>query len=197
MGKMDELVLVVPRTVLLGGDNFIGVRGGDFSAYLACIRSHGTFRRRGDVEDDPSLKQIIPYVAVRRAGDVFLFRRTDRGGDVRLHNLYSIGVGGHINQSDVGDGDPVDAGLAREIEEELIFGRPRRVALVGVLNDERNAVSQVHFGLVYLAQTDGDVRVRETDALSGGFVALSVANQHYDGMEAWSQLVLEGLGWRT
>jgi predicted NUDIX family phosphoesterase len=191
------MVLVVPRSALLRGDDFIGVRTGEVGPFRERIRAHGSFQRRGDVEDDTSLKQIIPYVVVRRGGDIFLFQRTDQGGDARLHHLYSIGVGGHINRSDVGDRDPVDTGLEREIEEELDFSGPRCTELVGVLNDERNAVSQVHFGLVYVARTDAEVRVREADSLTGGFVGMGAANRRYEQMETWSQLVLEGLGWRS
>lgn len=195
MHKMDEEVLVVPRGSLLTEGAFHGMRA-TWAVYLERILTDGFFKRRGDVEDDPSLKQIIPYVLVRRGGAVFLFQRTDRGGDARLHSLYSIGIGGHVNRSDVAGGDPVEAALAREIEEELRFERPWEAGLLGVLNDDRNPVGRVHFGLVYEARTDGDVTVRETDALAGAFVPLRIAGEHYDRMETWSQLVMEGMGWR-
>jgi predicted NUDIX family phosphoesterase len=192
---MDEEVLVVPRDSLLTEGAFHGMRA-TWAVYLERIRTGGFFKRRGDVEDDPSLKQIIPYVLVRRGGEVFLFQRTDRGGDTRLHRLYSIGIGGHISRSDGAGGAPVEAALAREIEEELRFERPWKAALLGVLNDDRNAVGRVHFGLVYEVRTDGDVSVQETEALAGTFVPLRVAGEHYEGMETWSQLVMEGMGWR-
>jgi predicted NUDIX family phosphoesterase len=193
---MDEEVLVVPRPGLLSDGAFHGLRTDAAAVYLARIRACGFFRRRGDVEDDPSLKQIIPYVVVRRGEEIFLFQRTDRGGDARLHHRYSIGIGGHINRSDVGDADPIETGLLREIEEELVFGAPWTARLVGALNDDRNPVGQVHFGLVYEATTGGDVSVREADALAGAFVPLRVAGEHYERMETWSQLVMGGMGWR-
>lgn len=195
LSKMDEEVLVVPRNTLLAEGTFCGMRP-PLPVYLERIRSGAFFRRRGAVEDDPSLKQIIPYVVVRRGETIFLFRRTDRGGDVRLHHRYSIGIGGHVNRSDVAGVDPIEAALAREAEEELVFQRPWTARLVGVLNDDRNPVGRVHFGLVYEAHTDGEVSVRETDVLAGAFVPVSVVREQYDRMETWSQLVMEGMGWR-
>ena len=46
----------------------------------------------------------------------FLMQRTRAGGDARLHDRYSIGVGGHLNP---GDAD-LDGGLRREWAEELV-----------------------------------------------------------------------------
>lgn len=193
--KMDEEVLVVPRGVLLREGAFVGLRPPD-EEYLRRIREHGFYRPRWEVEEDPSLKQVIPYVVVRRGEEVLLFRRTRGGGERRLYDLYSVGVGGHVRRSDAGGGDPIEAGLARELDEELNFFGPRTVRWVGVLNDERNAVSAVHFGLVYEARTAAEVRVREEDALQGGFVPVAEALRYYDRMESWSQLVVEGLGWK-
>jgi len=195
MGKMDEEVLVVPRDVLLPEGAFTGLRPPD-AAYLQRIRERGFYRRRGEVEEDPSVKQVIPYVVVRRGGEVFLFRRLGRGGEPRLHQLYSVGVGGHIHRPDGADGDPVEAGLVREVEEELEFTAPWEVRWVGVLNDERNPVSAVHFGLLFEARTAGEVRVREREVLEGRFVPVAEAVEYYSRMESWSQLVVEGLGWK-
>ncbi len=195
MGKMDEEVLVVPRRELLRQGAFTGLRPPE-EVYLHTIRARGFYRRRGDVEEDLSLKQVIPYLVVRWDDRVFLFRRLAQGSEVRLHHLYSVGVGGHIHRADVGGGDPVEAGLARELEEELELTAPWTARWVGVLNDERNPVSAVHFGLVYEVLTRGPVRVREEGVLEGGFVSVAEALQHYDRMETWSQLVVDGLGWR-
>lgn len=193
MDPLDEEVLVVPREILFAGQPFEGMRRDGVDEFVARIRSAGSFRRRRDVEEDPALKQIIPYAVVRRGREVFLFRRTDRGGDARLHHLYSIGVGGHINPQDAAD--PISSGLRREVEEELVFDAPWTARLVGVLNDERTPVSRVHFGLVYEIRTAGAVRVREADRLVGEFVPIARLRSLCDRMESWSQLVLEGMGW--
>ncbi|MDR5708850.1 MAG: NUDIX domain-containing protein [Armatimonadota bacterium] len=189
----EEEVLVVPRERLFAGDCFEGLRRRGIPEFLGRIRRYGAFRRRGEVEEDPSYKQIIPYAVVRRGEEVFLFRRTDRGGDARLYHRYAIGVGGHVNRQDAGD--PIETGLRRELGEELEFTAPWEARLVALLNDESTPVSRVHFGLVYEVRTTGDVRVRETQTLVGGFVPIERLRDYYPRMESWSQRVVEGFGW--
>src|SRR3990170_8463733 len=161
--------------------------------YLARVREHGTFRLRGDMEEDPSMKQIIPYLVVRHGPQLFLFQRTTAGGEARLHGKLSIGVGGHINRSDVeGAADPVAAGLHRELEEELRIGGTWQARLVGVLNDDTNTVGQVHFGLVHVVEVSSpDISVRESDTLTGRLTGAAELRDLYDRMETWSQLVLD------
>jgi len=118
--KDAEQILVVPRAALMP-DAVHGFRPGPAQEYVERVRAHGVFKRRGDVEQDPSIKQIIPYLMVRHGGRIFVFQRSAAGGEARLHGKYSIGVGGHINRSDVeGDVDLLEAGLRRELEEELV-----------------------------------------------------------------------------
>src|SRR3972149_3753996 len=77
---LDELILVVPRGRLLPPGGLDGFFAGGVDAYVERIRRHGEFRRRADVEEDPSLKQIIPYLIIRHRDRIFLFQRSTRGG---------------------------------------------------------------------------------------------------------------------
>jgi predicted NUDIX family phosphoesterase len=64
--------------------------------------------------------------------------------------------------------------------------------LVGVLNDDGNAVGQVHFGLVHLVDVpSGKVAIRETDRLTGRLATADQIRAAYAQMETWSQLVLD------
>lgn len=190
----DEEILVVPRARLLI-DPVHGFSRHAAESYLACVRAHGVFRRRAEMEHDPSMKQIIPYLIVRHDGRLFLFQRSSAGGEARLRGLYSIGVGGHINREDVdGAVDSVAAGLRREIDEELVIGGPWNSRLVGVLNDDTNPVGQVHFGLVHLVDVaTPDVSVREADRLSGRLAGMGELMTVRDQMETWSQLILDAV----
>ena len=107
--------------------------------------------RRGDAEEDPTHKQVIPYLVLRDGERWFLMRRTRAGGDARLHDLWSIGVGGHLNP---GDGD-VEGGLRREWAEELVADFEPEYAPVGLLNDDTTPVGAVHVGFVYVADAGG------------------------------------------
>ncbi len=190
---VDEEILVVPREELFWRGPFHGVTADGLDEYLARVRRSGVFQRRGDVEEDPSLKQIIPYLVVRSGNQYMLFQRTRAGGEARLHNLYSIGVGGHIARSDVaGAGDLVAAGMRRELEEELTLAGNWSAQLVGVLNDDATAVGQVHFGLVHLIDVpSGEVAIRETDRLTGRLASPAEVRAVYAQMETWSQLILD------
>lgn len=188
----SEEILVVPRAVLLPAPVH-GFSTDDPDAYLARVRTDARFAPRRSVEEDPSLKQIIPYMIVRHAGRLFLFQRSGSGGEARLHGKYSIGVGGHINKSDVaGAADVIGAGLKREFEEELTVRGGWQARLVGVLNDDTNPVGSVHFGLVHVVEVDTpDVAVRESDVLSGRLTYSAEVRALRDRMETWSQLILD------
>ncbi len=190
----DELVLVVPRERVIRGRGWRGVSPDALEATLATIATEGRFEPRAAVERDPTHKQVIPYLVLRDAGRYFLMRRTRAGGDERLHDLYSIGVGGHLNP---GDGD-VRGGLLREWREELAASFVPEFRLVGLLNDDETEVGRVHLGVVFVAEAGGrPAAVRETEKLSGGFATPDEVAALRDRLETWSALVfdfLEGPG---
>jgi predicted NUDIX family phosphoesterase len=187
-----ELVLVIPRAVVPGGCDFTGVRPGDAAELIEigrAVRSHGAYVPRPEAEVDPSRKQLIPYVVVRDAEQIFLMERTRAGADPRLHLKASIGVGGHLNPVDRGD-DPLMGGLRREWSEELVADFEPTFNLVGLLNDDSNPVGSVHLGVVFTVEADGAaVAVREHDKLTGRFARTDEVLGAWDRMETWSQLV--------
>ncbi len=190
MTKDDEQVLVVPRDALVPGEGWTGVRQGDLALEVGIAARDGFFTRRGDAEQDPSHKQVIPYLVLRDGERWFLMRRTRGGGDARLHDLWSIGVGGHLNP---GDGD-VSGGLRREWAEELVADFEPDYEPVGLLNDDTTAVGAVHVGFVYVADAAGRaVAIRETDKLEGSFATTEEVRAVRDAMETWSRLVFDAL----
>jgi predicted NUDIX family phosphoesterase len=196
---MSERVLVLPRNRVPGGCDFTGVRqatDADVAELQAAIAEHGRYLDRPEAEADSSMKQLIPYVVVRDGTDVFLMRRTNAGGDARLHGRASIGVGGHLNPVDDGD-DPLMTGLDREWAEELDADFEPTFELRGFLNDDTNDVGAVHLGVVFEVQAAGrPVEVREHEKLSGSFVAPTELSEAYDQLETWSRLVVDALALR-
>ena len=186
-----ELVYAVPRDVLFGGvAPWLGVKRDGLEGVLERAGRNGTFVPRETAEVDRSLKQIIPYLVLRDGDRIFLMKRTRAGGDARLHDHYTIGVGGHLNP---GDGD-ILGGLAREWREELEADFMPRFEYAGLLNDDTVDVGLHHLGVVYLADAAGrPVRVRETDKLSGSFEEVEAVLAVYDRMETWSQLALDAI----
>ena len=111
-----ELVLVIPRASIMADPGWRGIRRPTASTgFEALVAREGRFQPRAEMEADRSWKQVIPYLVLRDGERYFLMRRTQAGGDARLHDRWSIGVGGHLNP---GDGD-LAGGLRREWREEL------------------------------------------------------------------------------
>lgn len=190
MGDPGELVLVVPREIVVPGEGWLGVRREGMDATLDVVARHGFFMARDAAEQDPGHKQVIPYLVLRDGERWFLMRRTRAGGDARLHDRWSIGVGGHLNP---GDAD-VEGCLRREWAEELVAGFVPEFAPVGLLNDDTTAVGAVHLGFVYLAEAAGhEVTIRETHKLSGSFASTADVAAVREGMETWSRLVFDSL----
>ena len=194
---MTERVLVLPRADVPGGCDFNGVRAaqrGLLAKLRAAVAAHGRYLDRSAAEDDPTHKQLIPYVVVRDAERVFLMHRTDAGGDARLHGKASIGVGGHLNPVDEGE-DALMSGLRREWAEELEADWEPGFELIGLLNDDTNPVGSVHLGVVFSVQARGrPVDVREHDKLVGSFVGTDELAASWPRLETWSQLVADALG---
>jgi predicted NUDIX family phosphoesterase len=186
----DEQVLVIPREVIMADPGWLGVRADNLDGFEALVAREGRFVPRADAEVDRRLKQVIPYLVLRDWERYFLMRRTKAGGDARLHDRYSIGVGGHLNP---GDGD-LAGGLRREWREELIAEFDPEFELIGLLNDDTTDVGSVHLGAVYVADARGlPVAIRETEKLSGQFASPAEVADVVDRMETWSALVFEHL----
>lgn len=187
---MTERVLVVPRTAVLDAAGWHGLRTDGLEDFEALVGRLGRFEPRAAMEVDPTHKQVIPYLVLRDGERYFLMRRTRAGADPRLHDRYSIGIGGHL---DPGDGDLL-SGLRREWREEIQADFEPEFRLVALLNDDTTDVGSVHLGAVYLADAAGrPVTVRETDKLEGGFAWPADVAAVIDGLESWSRLVFEAL----
>jgi len=185
-----EQVLVIPRSTVMDDPGWLGVRDADLEGFEELVAREGAFKPRPAMEMDRSWKQVIPYLVLRDRDRYFLMRRTKAGGDARLHDRYSIGVGGHLNP---GDGD-LARGLRREWREEVRADFEPAFELIGLLNDDTTEVGSVHLGAVYLADSGGlPVAIRETDKLAGQFASRAEVAGVVDRMETWSALVFEHL----
>ena len=198
----EEHVLVLPTQSLedshLLGDGFRWLETRGLERIQELLLAEGRFLPRSTAEEDPALKQIIPYVVVHCGPEILLLQRSRKGGEPRLYDRLSIGVGGHINPELCPDAELVMQGLRRELNEELVLGDRELENLdivpVGSLNDDSNDVGKVHFGLVYLARSaHTGVRVREEELLSGEFVGLQDLRERLSDMETWSQWVTRAL----
>jgi predicted NUDIX family phosphoesterase len=159
------------------------------------LATRGTYLPRVQVETDPTWRQIIPYAVVMQTEKVLLVERLKAGTETRLHNLYSLGIGGHINPDPHSNArDVIEGGLIRELHEELNIGAFNAEA-VGLIHRDDNEVSRVHTGVLYKVEVVGEVTVRETHKLAGEFVDWAEVAQKYERLEGWSQAAYRGLGY--
>src|SRR5690606_15004388 len=103
---------------------FLPIATAEAEAILAGLCAAPRTERRGDVEEDATLLQPIPYVAVvRGGGEVFSYQRLSGAGEHRLHGRLSIGVGGHMNRlfDRASLASVVREEAGRELTEELDF----------------------------------------------------------------------------
>jgi len=122
-----ELVYVVHRDALFGDvAPWLGVKRDGVDAIYLRADTAGRYVPRPDAETDPSLKQIIPYLVLRDGDRIFLMKRTRAGGDPRLHDRFTVGIGGHLNPGDGGVlGGHADAALhGTRVAHDVVAGDP-------------------------------------------------------------------------
>ncbi|MFT3991519.1 MAG: hypothetical protein QM680_08910 [Luteolibacter sp.] len=196
-----EQVLVVPRSLFNEIGAFEGVKTEGIDAAVAKLLApeNHFFMDRAEAEEDPTHKQLIPYCVFRCGDRVLHYTRGKAGGESRLHAKISVGVGGHVNPVDMGEGRTgpaaYHAAVTREIEEELELQGSHPHRIVALLNDESNAVGQVHLGVIHLVELSSDAVASREDALTDlGFAKLELLNgEWFDRLETWSQFCIRYL----
>jgi predicted NUDIX family phosphoesterase len=194
--KTAEEVLGVPADRLAGAGEFDGFRPADEAfRRLLLDPAHLSYRSRNEAETDPSFKQLIPYVVLRCAGELFHYTRGSMGAETRLRALRSIGLGGHITREDgPPTADPYRAGMLRELAEEVEIHGPWTERPLGFIYDGRTPVGQVHVGIVHLIELEEPlVWPREAAIDEAGFAPVRDLLRRRDEFETWSQFVLEEL----
>jgi len=202
-----EFVYVVPREALFPDSyphGFVRQSGAALRSFERAV-AQGFFVERERAERSPEWKQIIPYSVVISSGSVLLLERLRAGGEARLHDKLSIGVGGHINPEDLAASTEagldrgfglLEAGTRRELSEELALEGQVAIERVGLINDDSNSVGAVHVGLVQRVIVQGPIAIRETNALRGQLVepdALRGLLTRGADFESWSALLLAHL----
>jgi predicted NUDIX family phosphoesterase len=154
------------------------------------------FIDRPAAENDPSYKQLIPYVILKHGTSVFSYVRGKAGSEDRLKALRSIGIGGHIEPVDdglfVSGADIYKAGADREVDEEVRVECGYRDEIAGLINDDSNEVGKVHLGIVHIRELEKPaVNKREQQITQAGFMEIEELRAHEDELETWSRIALE------
>jgi predicted NUDIX family phosphoesterase len=193
----DELVLCIPRALFDEIGPFQGIQA-DISRYVPRILepANTTFIPRSQAEQDPSWKQIIPYILIRKGNTLLHYVRGKGSGEKRLVAMGSIGIGGHINHGDVslfiGRLDFYEEALQRELHEELRMDGHFVTQPIALINDDSTPVGQVHLGVVHLCDlTDENVSKGEACITDLRFLTRAELLERREQMETWSQICLD------
>jgi predicted NUDIX family phosphoesterase len=188
--KGQEAVLVVPRDLLdsVCPQTFCRETARVESAVLANPR----FISRDVAEHDFEYKQVIPYVVIRHQERYLLIQRTTEQTETRLHNMYSLGIGGHVNSHDASEEscNAIISGMRRELDEEIRVDAEESCTLIGVVNDDSTEVARLHLGFVYLLTTTSPrYTVVEQDHYTATWKLPDEITHYYNEMESWAQIV--------
>jgi predicted NUDIX family phosphoesterase len=197
-----EQILVIPTQVFRDAGYFQGFQA-EHAGYRDQLLdpAHTSYRARPEMEEDPSFKQLIPYVIFTYCDSagvlhVFQYSRGKGGGEARLHAKRSIGIGGHISTLDAAESNAAvyEAGMRRALDEEVEHADVRNEKLVGLINDDETPVGRVHLGVVHLIELDKpSVRAREKELTDSGFRPVHDLLNELDQFETWSQIALKAL----
>jgi predicted NUDIX family phosphoesterase len=186
-----ESILVVKRSLLID-QPWHGLKEDGIQDYVQRIQKHQEFLPRAAMEEDPSYKQIIPYIIFQHEDRYFLMQRRSDASEKRLQNKFTLGIGGHVRQEDVYNAD-ITAWAQREFTEEVHYSGTLEWQFLGLINDDSNLVGQVHLGLALLARGDSDDISIKSELKSGQLHTLEECAVYYDHLETWSQFVLDNL----
>ncbi|KAF1685145.1 DNA mismatch repair protein MutT [Staphylococcus hominis] len=202
MSKFDEQIIVVSRELLFDNEKnafngFLSKNDGQGEEIFNTFKNYEV-KRRGDMEEDPSYKQLISYCLLENENDeILVYQRLSGGGEERLHGQSSVGVGGHMNNVVGADSinEVLRVNAQRELNEEvgLSEDRSQNMEYIGFINDDTNVVGKVHIGVVFKIKVkSSDVEVRETDTLKINWVSQDEIND-LNHFESWSALILKDL----
>lgn len=205
---MEELVFAIPtdefwKLITYEEKGLIKENG----EALKWIVQNGLFRKRSELEEDPSFKQVIPYAiisnnepersGVRQSQSFCLFKRTSGQTEKRLHNKLSLGVGGHMNP-----------GNSKELNEQYLINELKRelfeevrllngcliedIEFIGFINDDTIPVGRVHIGFLYnIHVSNKNVVINETDMMTADWIDKPDLGEYYEGMETWTKIIFD------
>ena len=205
MGKEDSLIMVVKTSDLFKGNSFNDFLPHSIRNYESIILNNYGFITRRFAEEDSNYKQPIAYSMIVNSNtkQVFAFQRskkTENYGEKRLQGKFSWGVGGHVEKYDLEFTNPIRESMLRELYEEVdIRGAVNPNPLIlGYINDDSNNVGKVHFGILYLHETDAEeIKPRDPEIDNGRLRTMNELEEICESkdfdVESWSKIALNPL----
>src|SRR5881227_3673060 len=199
MNFPQENVLVIKQSLFGELGTFQGLNF-EPEKYLKAILSRGSnfFIPRSDAESNPAYKQIIPYSLIAFENTILHYVRGKKAGEQRLIAKGSIGIGGHMNETDESlfamDEQAYRAGVEREVSEEVKIDSPFEDRIVALLNDDTTEVGSVHLGVVHVFKV-AEPKVQKREAMITGLTFLTKQElmARRESLETWSQICVDAI----
>ena len=204
-GKMAKDIMVVECMHLFNNetDRFEGFVPHNHLNYESRILDNLKYMVRGDAEEDPTHKQPIAYVLIVNPNTkkVFAYQRSKKDKEYtekRLQGKWSWGVGGHIDKVDESNGNPIEVSMLRELSEEVHLPENISTKVLGYVNYDTDDVGKVHFGILYLVETNADeIKPKDSEMAHGKLMSLSeleeIINNPDCNVETWSEIAIQPL----
>jgi predicted NUDIX family phosphoesterase len=186
--KDEEEVLVIKTDILFPEEVWEGFREFKQQEIFNLINKNKNYLKRKFAEEDENWQQIIPQIALIVGNKIFIHNIPQTGSEGRLHDMWPIFLGGHINNLDGG----ITEAMLREFKEEIDYrGNIINKIFLGLVKLNSPKVNAVHTGLVWIFMGDSEkFESTEDEGLKDGkFIPLSQLKKYYSKMTYWSKTV--------
>ncbi len=154
------------------------------------LEKNGLYKIRNKMEEDENFQQLIPYIAIKKGNEILSYKRSKKGGEERLFDRYSTGVGGHIDEP-----DNLIKSAIREVKEEIdIDIKENDLDFVGFINITKTEVDRVHLGVAIIVEINEelDFSKGEVDKITNrSFDSKEDLEEKLDKFEIWSKVFFE------
>ena len=123
----------------------------------ARIREHGEFVDRDWAENNVSVKQVVACGVIRHKRRVLCLRRAARSSRRELRLNWTLMIGGHVDELDVGVDDPILNCVTREVKEEVGLEPEAPPRILGYVTDPATSVGRLHIGAIFLFESAREV----------------------------------------
>lgn len=192
-------ILVIPRKTLFKDEAIEGFVPIEQKNLLPLLLKSSEYQVRDEtLEKNPAFKQIIPYIIVvnTRNHTVFGYKRFKKYAglhETRLHNKFSLGLGGHIDEVKTSENLIVES-MMREFTEEVKMNTYPTPKIIGFINSELSEVDRMHFAIVAIAETTENIDKRENEEVAEEkFYTIHEVDQIMQNeniqMDTWTRIV--------
>lgn len=190
----DEKILVIKRTNLFTNGDWQGIKEIDtYDSFEHIIKQYKEFHSRSIMENDPTYKQIIPYLLFKYQDKYFVMQRKKTASEQRLKSKLSLGIGGHVKEEDLLRSNNLIDWAMREFNEEVTYAGNLAIKPIAIINDDSNEVGKVHIGFILLLEGNSANISIKSELKNGVLESLTYCSEQFDLFEPWSQLLINFL----